>query len=126
MSSVILGETRSSVVAASSPGIERSAALDKNVNNHFDRTAAFRYAGFIYNASDSGVSVDVKLLQNGIAVFTGIPNFVTLDAKDSTRLPFIGEIDLSKLAPGIYELKITAEDKNTRNSSVRRVNVNIY
>ena len=130
LSSLVLGELKSGqTVSKPNTDTKVHITLAKNISNRFDRTSIFRYGGFIYNAmntSDGRLSIDVELLQNGMPVLKGMPNFVPLDGKDSERLAFIGTLDFTNLPPGAYELIVNAKDQLSKAAAARRINVEIY
>ena len=99
--------------------IETKGAADQvqfSVDHRFSRNDSLNYWVFVYNANQTGaekapnLAAQVQVLREGQTVTTNRYPLKFKELPDPARIPFGGDLILSKLAPGYYELRITVED----------------
>jgi VWFA-related protein len=119
ISSIFVGERRGGdPISAPKPPIK--------VNRVFDRSSRLRYLAYAYNATQAadpgGPAIEVKVLRDGEAV-RGIPvtQPVLASVGNSKTISLSGEIDLARLAAGIYTLQISVIDKPGKTSASQQI-----
>ena len=116
MSSLLVGLES---VAKNSTSAER---IQWSVDRKFAHGSRPRFITFVYNAAQANggvtnLAAKVQVYRDSRAVISmPFAKFSVATDADPARVPFVSEIDLTRLQPGAYLLEVTDEDLATHKS----------
>ena len=128
MSSLILGERKSSPREKDNNSDKLVGDGLVSVDHRFERSSNLRFLVYIYNAAHSAVAspqpnvaLQVQILQGDQPVLTMPLRQLSTESQDVARVAYAAEIPLQELKAGQYVLQITAIDRIANANASRRV-----
>jgi VWFA-related protein len=126
LSSIFLGERRSSVRPEDLKPEDLARGVVLSVGRRFERTSWIRLTTFIYNAAPAAdskpdVALQVQVFRDDQPVFTApLIKVSTEGVPDLKRIPYAAELALGSFPPGRYVLQVTAIDRSAKTTSTQR------
>jgi VWFA-related protein len=126
LSSIFLGERRSSVRPEEMKPEDLARGVVLSVGRRFERTSWVRLTTFIYNAAPAAdskpdVALQVQVFRDDQPVFTApLIKVSTEGVPDLKRIPYAAELALASFPPGRYVLQVTAIDRSAKTTATQR------
>jgi VWFA-related protein len=126
LSSIFLGERRSSVRPEDMKPEDLARGVVLSVGRRFEHTSWIRLTTFIYNAAPAAdskpdVALQVQVFRDDQPVFTApLIKVTTEGVPDLKRIPYAAELALSSFPPGRYVLQVTAIDRSAKTTATQR------
>ena len=126
LSSIFLGERRSSVRPEDMKPEDLARGVVLSVGRRFARTSWVRLTTFIYNAAHAAdskpdVALQVQVFRDDQPVFTApLVKLSTEGVPDTSRIPYAAELGLASFPPGRYVLQVTAIDRSSKTNATQR------
>lgn len=129
MSSLIVGERKSSATQHEEKSDELIEGVPVSVDHRFDRSSSLRFLVYIYNAARAAeaanapldVALQVRIFRDDQPVVTMPLRKLSTESQDPTHLAYAAEIPLQEMRAGHYVLQVTAIDHIAKSSASQRV-----
>jgi VWFA-related protein len=128
LSSIFIGERKAGERAAEIKPEEVQNFVLLSVDRRFARTSKMRFLTFIYNAAttppvEPDVAIQIQIFRDDQPVFTApLSKLKAEGITDTSRIPYMAELNLATFPSGRYILQITAIDRTAKNSASQRTN----
>lgn len=126
LSSIFLGERRSSVRPEDMKPEDLARGVVLSVDRRFERSSWVRLTTFIYNAAPAAdskpdVALQIQVFRDDQPVFTApLVKVSTEGVPDTSRIPYAAELALATFPPGRYVLQVTAIDRSSKTTTTQR------
>jgi VWFA-related protein len=126
LSSIFLGERRSSVRPEELKPEEVARGVLLSVGRRFARTSWVRLTTYIYNATTAAgakpdVALQIQVFRDDQPVFTApLVKVATEGLADTWRIPYAAELALATFPAGRYVLQVTAIDRASKATASQR------
>ena len=126
LSSIFLGERRSSVRPEDMKPEDLARGVVLSVGRRFAHTSWIRLTTFVYNAAPAAgskpdVALQIQVFRDDQPVFTApLIKLSTEGVPDLSRIPYAAELGLASFPPGRYVLQVTAIDRTAKTTTSQR------
>lgn len=93
-----------------------------SVDHRFARKDKMSFWVFVYNASSNASDVltaSVEVLRDGRSLSSNLEHLNTRGVADQARIPYTGNVALTRLSPGAYELRVTVSDTSNGSRAIQ-------
>ncbi|HVF44513.1 MAG TPA: VWA domain-containing protein, partial [Pyrinomonadaceae bacterium] len=126
LSSIFLGERRSSVRPEDMKPEDLARGVVLSVGRRFAHTSWIRLTTFVYNAAPAAgskpdVALQIQVFRDDQPVFTApLVKVATEGVPDLSRIPYAAELALASFPSGRYVLQVTAIDRTAKTTATQR------
>jgi hypothetical protein len=131
MSSLIVGERKSSATQHEEKSDELVEGVPVSVDHRFERSSSLRFLVYVYNAARAttaaaadappDVALQIKIFRDDQPVIAMPLRKLSTESQDPTHLAYAAEIPLQEMRAGQYVLQVTAIDRVAKASASQRV-----
>ena len=111
---------------------QSQVVITPTVDARLDAKSALRFRTYVYNAARAGgtqspdVVLQLQIFRDNQPVITApVRPLPTRGATDTARLPYEAELPLDTLAPGRYQLRVTAVDRIAKTTATQQASFEV-